>query len=54
MKNEILESFGNSWNSVENDGRGYYRLNVNPELISFNIDVLREHENFEISELFSK
>lgn len=53
IRNEINEKMGGDCEVVENNKRGYYRLNVDPANIAFNEENLRTHEHFEIRMLFA-
>ena len=53
MRNEIKDSLGNLTPSIENNRLGCYRLNVDPQIISFNEELLREHGNQDIKKLFA-
>jgi len=54
MKNEISEVTLVSWNGVENQRPGYYRLNAEPRGIKFNVENLMVHPDYMINSLFLK
>ena len=37
---------------VENNRLGYYRLDLSPESIRFNIDNLKDHPDYELRSIF--
>jgi len=55
MKNEIWGALGEKdWPVIENNRPGYYRLDAPPGVISFNIDLLKQHDHYQVRELFNK
>ncbi|MFH2036045.1 MAG: DEAD/DEAH box helicase [Candidatus Zixiibacteriota bacterium] len=46
-----MKSGGVSWPIFENNRLGYYRLDLNPEKIRFNIDNLKNHPDFELRQM---
>jgi hypothetical protein len=47
LKQELKQS-GITWNLFENNRLGYYRLNMEPARIRFNIGNLKNHYDFEL------
>ena len=55
MKGEMKEAIGGSAPSIENNRMGNYRLAVeNPEVITFNAEILKEDEDLDIRKFFIK
>ena len=48
MKNEIISGYNSSWEIVENNRLGYYRLSLDPSKIRFNLDNLGRHPDYEV------
>jgi replicative superfamily II helicase len=48
MKNEISASLKSPWPMLENNRLGYYRLNVEPGRIHFNLSNLQSHPDYEL------
>jgi len=51
MKEEISKIIGKDWKVIENDKNGYYRLDINPNIISFNIPMLKKHYHYNIKNI---
>ena len=51
MKNEINMSLRSSWPIFENNRLGYYRLDIEPTKISFNLENLKTHPDYEVQVL---
>jgi hypothetical protein len=55
MKKEITDQIGETWQVVVESNRlGYYRLNVTPEVISFNRENLAQYDDFDVRKLFEE
>ncbi|MCP4685406.1 MAG: DEAD/DEAH box helicase [bacterium] len=52
MKNEINAGMSTNWPVVENNRLGYYRLDINPDGIRFNLDNLKDHPDYELRSIF--
>jgi len=52
MKNEINAGISMNWPVVENNRLGYYRLDIGPESIRFNLDNLKDHPDYELRSIF--
>jgi helicase len=51
LKNEINTSLRSNWLIFENNRLGYYRLDIDPEKVSFNLENLRNHPDYEVQAL---
>jgi len=52
MKNEINAGISTNWPVVENNRLGYYRLDISPESIRFNVANLKDHPDYELRSIF--
>jgi hypothetical protein len=52
MKNEINAGIRMDWPVVENNRLGYYRLDISPESIRFNVANLKDHPDYELRSIF--
>ena len=52
MKNEINAGISGHWPVVENNRLGYYRLDISPESIRFNVANLKDHPDYELRSIF--
>jgi helicase len=48
MKNEVHTSLRSNWAIFENNRLGYYRLDTEPDKLSFNLENLRNHPDYEV------
>lgn len=52
MKNEIHAGVSGNWSVVENNRLGYYRLDIDPDSIRFNLANLKDHPDYELRSIF--